>query len=457
MAEKQRNEAEKTFWCIRRSDTSQIQKQFYVHPLVILLCLCWGLAARAQSPANPARYSMPAEWEQHEAVWVGWELFQPFYQSSLNVIRELLPHVKVNVVTESAFSAQVAKEYMHLQGIDSSLPVFHVIPHNRIWIRDHGPTFLNSGNDRAFVDFRWSHYGIRDWLRITLRDTGQLQRVYENLVKKTGIVDSIIGSGVGAVRLPTKISMEGGSLEVNGKGLMILCEAVVMQRNPGVSKEKLENEFKALFNVEKIIWMKQGLADDPHIIRPITGNYIGMGTGGHTDEFVRFINDSTVLLAWVDEPEAGLHPVSGINALRMQENLAVLEKSTTVDGRPLKIIRCPLPDPIEKRVRVAQHQRHEMDDNILDAWLSPSSGFRVGDTVVRVAAASYLNYFVTNGVVLLPRYVHLGSSPAKEARVRDLMTEAFPGRRIVFVDVLGINYEGGGIHCITQQQPATRH
>jgi agmatine deiminase len=421
---------------------------------MFFVCFFSLVRVRAQDINDAgAGFSMPAEWEKHESVWVGWELFPPFYQSSLNVIRALLPHVKVNVMTESAFSAQVAKEYLHMQGLDSSLPTFHIVRDNRIWVRDHGATFLRSGGRKAVADFHWTHYGIRDWLKWNMRDTTRLQNTYENILRKTGSVDSLMSVLTGAERIGTIVSMEGGSLEVNGKGLLILCEAVVFQRNPGLTKDFLEEEFKRLMGVQKIIWMKRGLADDPHIIRPITGRYIGVGTGGHTDEFVRFVNDSTVLLAWVEEEEAVRHPVSKMNAERMRENRAILEKATTVDGRPLRIILFPLPDPIEKNVRVVSMQKNEMDDNILEAWLSSSSGFRNGDPVIRVAAASYLNYFVTNGLVLLPSYTAHGSSAAKEEKVRQIMAAAFPGRRLAFIDVIGLNYEGGGIHCITQQEP----
>jgi agmatine deiminase len=398
---------------------------------------------------------MPAEWEKHEAVWVGWELFGPFNQPSLNVIRELLPYVPVRVVAESGFSAQVAKEYLHLQGIDSSKPAFFVMRDNRIWLRDHGATFLlNKKKELGFVDLHWSHYGIRDWLKWLSPDAPDIERNYRRVAKSTGSIDSLMGLSQSARRFATEVSLEGGSLEVNGKGVLILSEPVTLQRNPGKSKSFIEAELKKLLGAEVVIWMKQGLADDPHIIRPITAKYIGFGTGGHTDEFVRFVNDSTLLLAWVDENEKDLNPINRMNHERMNENFRILNEARDQNGKPFQVIRVPLPDLIFKNVMVTHFQKNESDDAILSDWLSPQSGFKAGDTVHRVAAASYLNYFVTNGVVLVPTYKKFGSSPAKEEKVHKILQEAFPGRRIIFIDVMNLNYEGGGIHCITQQQPA---
>ncbi len=400
-------------------------------------------------------YRMPAEWENHSAAWVGWELFAPFNQPALNVIRSLLPYVPVKVVAESAFSAQVAKEYLHLQGVDSGKPVFHVMRDNRIWLRDHGATFLlNEKKELGFADFEWTHYGIRDWLEWNSVNKSGIDATYRQVLRKTGSIDSLMGVAENATRFNTDISMEGGSVEVNGKGVLILCEAVTMQRNPGKPKEYIESEFKRLLGVTKIIWMKRGLADDPHIIRPITGKYIGFGTGGHTDEFVRFADEHTILLAWVDEEEKDLNPISRMNDERMKENLSILENSTDQDGKPFRIIKVPLPDLIYKKVLITNYQKNESDDAVLASWLSRDTGLNPGDTVMRVAAASYLNYFVTNNVVLLPEYSKQGSSAEKEAHIKKIFTDAFPGRDLLFIDVMGLNYEGGGIHCITQQEPA---
>jgi len=417
------------------------------------LLFIWVLFAY-RTPVKEAEYYMPAEWERHEAVWVGWEVFGPFQQPVLNTIKALLPFVPIKIVVESRYSSQVVKEYLQMQGVDTAKIKFHVMRDNRVWLRDHGATFLvNDNKELAVVDFRWTLYGIKDWLNWNTEDKKSAEIAYTLALKKTGKIDSLMGVNENARQVATTVSMEGGSLEVNGKGVLILNETVTLQRNPGVKKDFLETEFKRILGVKKIIWMKRGLADDPHIIRPITGNYVGFGTGGHTDEFVRFADAQTILLAWVDESEKDNHPLNKMNYDRMLENLQILEKSTDTEGRPFRIIKVPLPDPIYKKVLMINFQKNEWDDGVLTNWFAKDAGFKAGDTVLRVAAASYLNYFITNGVVLLPTYTQAGSSPAKEERIKKLFGELFPGRQLLFLDVMSLNYEGGGIHCITQQQP----
>jgi agmatine deiminase len=404
---------------------------------------------------NGSDFYMPAEWEKHEAVWVGWETFGPFQQPTLNVIKALLPYIPVKVVADTRYGSQVAKEYLQMQGVDSSKVQFHIMRDNRVWLRDHGSSFLvNAKRELAVADFRWTLYGIKDWLSWNTNDPASVDIAYAMALKKTGKIDSLMGVIEKARNISTSVSMEGGSIEVNGKGVLILNETVTMQRNPGVKKEFLEAEFKRVLGAKKIIWMKRGLADDPHIIRPITGIYVGFGTGGHTDEFVRFADARTILLAWVDESEKDLHPISKMNYERMQENLKILEASTDQDDLPFRIIKVPLPHPIEKKVLMVNYQKNEFDDGVLVEWFSPDAGFKAGDTVIRVAASSYLNYLVTNNVVLLPTYIKEGSSSLKEEKIKQIMKEAFPGRELIFLEIMSLNYEGGGIHCITQQQPA---
>ena len=119
--------------------------------------------------------------------------------------------------------------------------------------------------------------------------------------------------------------MEGGSIEVNGKGTLILCETVTFQRNPTLSKQFMEAEFKRVLGVSNVIWMKKGLVEDPFWFNQIVDNYYGTGTYGHTDEFVRFVNDSTILLSWVDEKERNLNKFNQMNYERLAENLAILK------------------------------------------------------------------------------------------------------------------------------------
>ncbi|HSU26832.1 MAG TPA: agmatine deiminase family protein, partial [Chitinophagaceae bacterium] len=387
-------------------------------------------------------------------VWVGWDGYFPFVQPATDIIKALWKRVPVKVVVNSKYMLGPAKQTLFINGVDTATLKFYIIPDSRIWIRDHGATFLkNNNHELAVADFRWTFYGAKDWLALNIKDAAFLESTYKRYLKQTGKIDSLMGSIEKAANISSNLAMEGGTLEVNGKGTLILNEAVMLQRNPGLSKDSMEKECKRVLGVKKIIWLKKGLADDPHIYRKITGDYFGVGTGGHTDEFVRFANATTILLAWVDPEEINKHPINKINAERMKENLAILEKATDQDGQPFNIIKVPLPDPISKPVLIKNSLPQWDFDNLEKGWFDPKDKLKNGQKVKRVAAASYLNYLLTNDAILLPGYADKGSSPEKENKVKEIFEKLFPGRELIFINVLGLNYEGGGIHCVTQQQP----
>ena len=122
----------------------------------------------------------------------------------------------------------------------------------------------------------------------------------------------------------TPLALEGGAVEVNGRGLMIANEELHRSRNPELSRAEVEHELLRLPGVRKVLWLPWGLAEDVLLRATITGPYVAWGAGGHTDEFVRFADERTVLLAWPDDADAAAHPVSHKTRLRMQRNLRVL-------------------------------------------------------------------------------------------------------------------------------------
>ena len=410
------------------------------------------------------KFYMPAEWEPHDAVWLGWEDESlEFHPTIVEIINALTPHVQVKVAVSSDSLLNVARNYLVSQGIDSSSIKFYRMPGDRYWIRDHGAAFLlNRKGELGVADFAWNLYGYPGWLQIKYNNNEDSVKKYIKLRadgSQTGLVDSLMAVAENAMILKTKVNHEGGAIEVNGEGTLILCEATVFERNPNLTKEQIEAEFKRVLGVTNVIWMKRGLADDPlHFFRRITGNYVGGGTGGHTDEFVRFANPSTILLAWVDESEKDMNPIHQMNYERMSENLKILEQSRDQDGKPFKIIKVPLPDLIFKKI-VAKEATDTTYKGVGPSPFLKPSAFSIaeapkeGDSLLRVPASSYLNYLVTNGVVLVPTYKTAGSSEEKEDRVRRIFEEQFSSRKIVFIDAMPQNWQGGGIHCSTQQQP----
>ncbi|MBI1342038.1 MAG: agmatine deiminase family protein [Terrimonas sp.] len=402
---------------------------------------------------------MPGEFEPQEAVWLGWQAYENYYPVNISMVRSLLPFVKVKIATESDSIQIIAKKLLAENKIDTSQVQFFTMPNNEFWMRDHGAAFIINGKgDMKAVDFVWGTYGYREWLieKYNGNEKKADSALTKSLASKRGKVDSLMGV---AENIPVErswIRIEGGAIEVNGKGTLLLNEPLTLSRNKGISKDSIAREFKRVLGVKNIIWLQTGLAEDPHIIERITGKYVGIGTGGHTDEYVRFADANTILLAWMPEEEKDMNPVNKINYERMNINYNILSSAKNENGKPFKIIKVPLPDLISKQIKLLDKGNWDDSLNMPVSAFKESENFKAGDTAYRVAAASYLNFYVTNRMVLLPSYISQGTAAKKEEAVKQLFQSAFPGREIIFMDAMPLNWEGGGIHCGTQQQPKIR-
>ena len=423
---------------------------------LIVLFLFVNLFAACSNNESDSDFYMPGQFEEQDAVWLGWQGYDPYFPVGADIIEALLPFVQIKVITESDSILQVCKTYLSERNLDTTKIKFYVISDNEFWIRDHGAAFIiNKNGEIQAVDFEWGTYGYRQWLIEKFNnDVQKADSVFsKSAASKRGAVDSLMAVADNIPVLKSWIVMEGGSIEVNGKGTLILNEPLTLSRNNGASKDSIEQEFKRVLGVKNIIWLLHGLAEDPHIWQTISEKYIGFGTGGHTDEFVKFANANTILLAWVDEEEKNKNPINKINYERMNVNFEILKNSKDENGNSFKIIKVPLPDLITKPIQILEAGMWDETYNIPISTFKESDGWAVGDTAYRVAASSYLNYYVTNGVVLLPSYIKEGSSVEKEEEIKKIFAEVFPGRKQIFIDAMVLNWEGGGIHCGTQQQP----
>jgi agmatine deiminase len=265
-----------------------------------------------------------------------------------------------------------------------------------------------------------------------------------------GNIDRTIARQLHLPLVETTMVVEGGAFEVNGSGTILLTEATA-ERNPHLTRTQIEAEICRTLGQKKVIWLRQGLAQDPLGLARISGRFWGRGAGGHTDEFVRFVSADTVLLAWVKEEDKDLNPINQMNYRRMTENFRILEKATDQDGKPFTVVKMPLPE--------LQTTSMTPDRADLSYFQRQDPSLREGETIVFAAAASYLNYVVTNGIVLLPKYGQSGPSEKllqQDEQARLTIQQYFPGRRIVQIDPTSLNYMGGGMHCITQQEPVSR-
>ncbi len=169
----------------------------------------------------------------------------------------------------------------------------------------------------------------------------------------------------------------------------------------------------------------------------------------HIDELARFVDERTVVLPYIDRAEREKSPVDKLNYPMLEANLKILQKATTADGKKLKVVRIPMPEAEQLKFTLT------VDDTNLRTYAR--NGFKKGDTVYRVPAASYANFFVSNKVVLIPKYWKEGmpeSQKRKDEETRKTFTRLFPDRQIIQIFTLGINRGGGGIHCATNQLPS---
>jgi agmatine deiminase len=418
--------------------------------------------APAQNPADFG-YSVPAEWEPQESVWLAWPTWEPMAGTSmipqvLEIIAAVTPHEYVDLIVNFAPEEQVARARLIERGVRLERVRFRHIHHTDFWTRDVGSIFLRKAQgQRAAVDLDFNSYGLAAASNFLI-PAAQIEEK----------IDTVMAQQLAIPVFLSSLVLEGGALEFNGKGTLIVTESVVFQpeRNRGITKAQAEAELKRVFALKKVIWLKRGLyADEAPFYGPIpgpNGPVIPLVTHGHTDEFVRWSDDHTVLLAEVTEEEAiagGPGSIPAVTRPRMEENFQILAQASNQDGVPLTIIRIPAADEMFQIVgpgdgnfdglfgMVRTDPGHEGEP-----LLAPGQ-----QQAEFVRTTSYLNYFVANNVVLIAEYWKPGRPLRvleKDQQARAIIQAAFPGRTLVpIANIEDVNLAGGGIHCITQQMP----
>jgi agmatine deiminase len=361
--------------------------------------------ARAKTPAvarpipRALGYRMPAEWERHQGTWLAWPhnktdwpgKFDAIPWVFADIIRHLARVEDVNLVVASAREKQSVREVLRRSHVDARGVKFHVWPTNRVWTRDSGPIFIKSNSSVALTNWRfnaWAKYS--DW-----KHDNQLPERVAKKLKLQQFTPMVERNGE-----PYHVVLEGGSIDVNGRGMMLSTEechlSKVQPRNPGLSRRDLEQVFADYLGIEKVIWLGRGIkGDDTH---------------GHVDDISRFVADDTVLTAV--EPSR-----ADANYEPLQENLRRLRAATDLQGRKLHIVELPLPRPV-----IFRGQR---------------------------LPASYANFYIANGLVLVPTF-----NDPNDRIALNILAELFPGREIIGIHCGDFIWGLGAIHCMTQQQPA---
>lgn len=340
-------------------------------------------------------YSMPAEWEKHDATWLAWphdtETFpnrvNKVEKAYLNMIMALHKNERVNLfVTDLKMKVRVTK-LLKQKDIDLQRINLHVWDYADVWFRDYGPIFVL---DKAKKQIAFVHWIFNSW-----------GAKYKDLMKDTQI-PSVINNVLQLNNFKPGIVLEGGSVDVNGKGTLLTTEQCLLSknRNPHLSKDEIEKFLINYFGVSNIIWIKSGISGDD--------------TDGHIDNLARFVNPGTILCAFEED-------VSKENYPTLKENYEILIKSTDQDGKKLKVVKMPMPPVISTTVRGKKTR----------------------------LPASYLNFYVANKVVLVPTFKHKNDRLALR-----IIQDHFPGRNVIGIDCTDLIYGMGAIHCIMQQQPA---
>ncbi len=423
-------------------------KQLFYFPILILILGCSG--------PQEKELRIIAEYEPHEAIFIGFrndlgmgdydrkELETLDKWDSLNLELAKLAQDFVHAYLMVGDTSLFRNPHSTLTefGIDTSKVKVMYQPLSEDFYQDPAPLFgLNEEGSLMAVDFKWTGYS-----NISHPDS------ISEKAKIVEAADRHLASALGLPMINLDLALEGGAWEANAKGTVILTEKLMKGRNPEMSLQRMEEELATKLNIKQVIWLPQGAAEDPQQFSRIVGDYYGFGTGGHTDEYVRFANDSTILLAWVNEDEKSLHPIDSLNYINYMECLQILQNTPRPDGGKYTIVKIPSA-PLQEKLMVVDTSA-EWSDYYLNALRTEH-----GDTLIRVSATSYMNFVITNGLIIAPKYFYAGMDSSvyyKDEEVASLLKSVFPEREIKQLDPSLFNYRGGGLHCRFKELPSIK-
>lgn len=339
-------------------------------------------------------YRMPAEWEPHAATWISWPHDPITFPDRVGVvedvyreiIRALTPHERVNLLVKDADTHAKVAEWAAGERIRNLSLWEH--PVADVWFRDYGPIFVArdapaGGTELAMTKWIFNAWGDK----------------YETLLPDNS-VPYMMQPKLGLPMFEAGIVMEGGSLDVNGRGTLLTTEQCLLNknRNPTLSKAQIESKLREFLGVTHFLWLGDGIEGDD--------------TDGHVDDITRFVGPSTVVTAVEDDPKDANHAPLAANVER-------LRKMTDQDGNALDVVEIPMPQ-------------------------------NAADEEGRLPM-SYANFYVANDVVLAPVF-----GERNDTRAVDVLRKVFPTRRVHPIRCEDLVWGMGTLHCITQQQPAAR-
>jgi agmatine deiminase len=366
---------------------------------------------------------MPAEWEAHDATWLAWPhyrddwpgKFEPIPWVYAEIIRYLSRHERVELIVADAASERRARKTLDRANSWSDNVRFHRWPTNRVWTRDSGCTFVKCGagaiarENREGHDFSRAEKPRRKIEAVAPEALTAIKWRFNAWAKYSNYqLDDKIGSRMAKavhscelrpMKGKQRVVLEGGSIDVNGQGTLLTTEecllSKVQQRNPGMQRKDYEKLFADYLGAPHTIWLGKGIhGDDTH---------------GHVDDLTRFVSANTVVTMVESNPR-------DVNHKPLRDNLRRLQAARDQAGKALNIVELPMPGPV-----VFEKRR---------------------------LPASYANFYIANGVVLVPVFNH-----ANDRIALNTLAALFPAREIVPIYSGDLVWGLGTMHCMTQQQP----
>ena len=347
------------------------------------------------SPSPQSRLRFPAEWERHDATWIAWPHHEPDWPGKLapipwvygEIARVLHRHERVEILCHDEQVRDDARVVLEAHSVAPEGYRLHIVPNDRVWLRDSAPTFVCDERGRVqLVNWQFNAWAKYDNYQ---RDE-RVGQAIADLTDLPRIVPRRPDTGEPVV-------LEGGGIEANGEGLLLVTEewllSDVQVRNPGLSRDDYERVFRDYLGVRQTLWLGEGcVGDDTH---------------GHVDDIARFVAPDVVVLAHEEDP-------ADENHRRSSDNLRRLE---LVAGDALRVVTLPYPRPV----------------------------YMNGERL----PASYANFYIANGVVIVPTF-----NDRNDRVALNTLAALMPDREVVGIHAVDLVWGLGTLHCLSQQQPS---
>ncbi len=340
-------------------------------------------------------YHLPAEWQPHEATWIGWPhnkedwpgKFSPIQWVYSEIVRKISKGEIVRIIVESKDHEIKVRSTLQAANVEQDNIEFFYLKTDRGWLRDSSPAFVKNNEHTELVNFKFN-----GWAKYS--NYKKDEKIPKFISEKFGLRKNI------AEHNGKQVVLEGGSIDTNGKGTLITTEECLMDenvqvRNPSFTKKDYEEIFNKYLGIKNVIWLGKGISGDD--------------THGHVDDLCRFVDEKTVVLVQEKNP-------NDENYKPLNENKERLEEMKLENGSKIEIVNLPMPEPV-----IFKKQR---------------------------LPASYANFYFSNAAVLVPTF-----NDPNDRIALGILSELIKDRPVIGIHAVDLVWGLGTIHCLTHEQP----